>query len=282
MIENAKTIIKKAKLEKYSIPHFNINNLEWTKFILEKCNELNSPVILGVSESAIKYMGGYKVVVSLVKNLVEDLNIKIPVVIHLDHGSSIESCKKAIDSGFTSVMIDASKYDLEQNIKITKEVVEYAHKNNVTVEAEIGHIESSHNSNSNENAYAKVEDAIKLCSEANIDFLAPAIGNKHGIYQGEPKLDFQLIQDISNQTNIPLVLHGGTGIDENKLKQAINCGICKVNINTELQIVWAQAIKKYLENNIEYDPRKIISSGEYAIKQVIEQKLHILGSINKK
>lgn len=282
MIENAKKIIEKAKLEKYSIPHFNINNLEWTKFILEKCNELNSPVILGVSESAIKYMGGYKVVANLVKNLVEELNIDIPVVIHLDHGSSIESCKKAIDSGFTSVMIDASKYDLEKNIKITKEVVEYAYINNVTVEAEIGHIGSSDNSNSNEKAYAKVEDAIKLCSETKIDFLAPAIGNSHGLYKGKPNLDFMLIQDISNKTNIPLVLHGGTGIDEKLLKKSIQCGICKVNINTELQVAWSQAIKAYLKNNIEYDPRKIISSGEAAIKQVIEQKLRILGSINKK
>lgn len=278
MIVNTKEMLEEARLKKYCIPHFNINNLEWTRFILEECNNHNSPVILGVSEGAIKYMGGYKIVVDIVKDLCDYLNITIPVAIHLDHGSSIESCKEAIDNGFTSVMIDASKYDLNTNIEMTKQVVIYAKKHNVTVEAEIGHIGSE----GENNIYAEVEDATLLATQTNIDSLAPAIGNVHGIYQGEPKLDFERIKEISLSTNLPLVLHGGTGIDDNKLNQAISCGICKININTELQIVWKDAVKKFVLENETYDPRKIIKAGETAIKETIKNKLEILGSINKK
>lgn len=278
MIVNTKEMLKQARDNKYCIPHFNINNLEWARFILEECNNLNSPVILGVSEGAIKYMGGYKIVVDIIKDLCNYLNITIPVAIHLDHGSSIESCKEAIDSGFTSVMIDASKYDLNTNIEITKQVVMYAKEHNVTVEAEIGHIGGQEE----DGIYAKVEDANILARQTNIDSLAPAIGNAHGIYKGEPKLDFERIKDISLETNLPLVLHGGTGIDDDKLKQAILCGICKININTELQIVWKEAVKKFVLTNEDYDPRRIIKSGENAIKETIKNKLETLGSINKK
>lgn len=282
MIVNAKKMLEDAKVNKYAVPHFNINNLEWTRYILEECNRLKSPVILGVSEGAIRYMGGYKVVANLVKNLDEELNIQIPVAIHLDHGSSVESCKKAVDAGFTSVMIDASKYSLEENIDMTKQVVEYARIKNITIEAEIGHIGGSEDNMSSEIAYAKVDDALKLYNETKIDFLAPALGSVHGLYKGEPCLDFDKMKEISEKTNIPLVLHGGTGIDDEKLKKAIASGICKVNINTELQIAWTKAVRKFLsEDTKAYDPRTVIKSGEQSMKQAIEHKVNVLGSINR-
>lgn len=282
MIVNAKKMLEDAKVNKYAVPHFNINNLEWTRYILEECNRLKSPVILGVSEGAIRYMGGYKVVDNLVKNLDEELNIQIPVAIHLDHGSSVESCKKAVDAGFTSVMIDASKYSLEENIDMTKQVVEYARIKNITIEAEIGHIGGSEDNMSSEIAYAKVDDALSLYNETKIDFLAPALGSVHGLYKGEPCLDFDKMKEISEKTNIPLVLHGGTGIDDEKLKKAIASGICKVNINTELQIAWTKAVRKFLsEDTKAYDPRTVIKSGEQSMKQAIEHKVNVLGSINR-
>jgi len=282
MIVNAKKMLEDAKVNKYAVPHFNINNLEWTRYILEECNRLKSPVILGVSEGAIRYMGGYKVVANLVKNLDEELNIQIPVAIHLDHGSSVESCKKAVDAGFTSVMIDASKYSLEENIDMTKQVVEYARIKNITIEAEIGHIGGSEDNMSSELAYAKVDDAVKLYNETKIDFLAPALGSVHGLYKGEPCLDFDKMKEISEKTNIPLVLHGGTGIDDEKLTKAIASGICKVNINTELQIAWTKAVRKFLsEDTKAYDPRTVIKSGEQSMKQAIEHKVNVLGSINR-
>ena len=242
---------------------------------------MNSPVILGVSEGAIKYMGGYNVVSSIVKELVKSLNITIPVVLHLDHGSSVESAKLAVDNGFTSVMIDASIYDLETNIKMTNEVVEYAKKYDVTVEAEIGHIGNDDNNSFNTLAYANVEDALKLVSETSIDSLAPALGSVHGIYKGEPKLDFDKMLEISKKSNLPLVLHGGSGIEDEKIKKAISCGISKININTELQIAWSNSVRKYLNENNEYDPRKIIKSGEIDMKKVIRKKIILLGSNNK-
>jgi len=282
MIVNAKKMLEDAKVNKYAVPHFNINNLEWTRYILEECNRLKSPVILGVSEGAIRYMGGYKVVANLVKNLDEELNIQIPVAIHLDHGSSVKSCKKAVDAGFTSVMLDASKYSLEENIDMTKQVVEYARIKNITIEAEIGHIGGSEDNMSSEIAYAKVDDAVKLYNETKIDFLAPALGSVHGLYKGEPCLDFDKMKEISEKTNIPLVLHGGTGIDDEKLKKAIASGICKVNINTELQIAWTKAVRKFLsEDTKAYDPRTVIKSGEQSMKQAIEHKVNVLGSINR-
>ena len=275
MIVSTKEMLEKAFQSHSAIVQFNINNLEWTKFILEKCNEMQKPVILGVSESAIHYMGGYHVVVNMIKGLISDLNIVIPVAIHLDHGSSIESCQKAIEAGFTSVMIDASKYDIETNIKITKKVVEIAHPNKVTVE--IGRVGGVEDQTASEVYYANVEESYRLVKETNIDSLAPAVGNVHGLYKGDPKLNFELIRQISQKVKIPLVLHGGTGIDEEKIKKAISCGIAKLNINTELQVAWSNAIRKYLDENKDiYDPRKIIQSGENAIKEVIENKLHLL------
>jgi fructose-1,6-bisphosphate aldolase class II len=280
-IVNSKEMLENAKLSHYAVPHFNINNLEWTRFILEACEEEKSPVILGVSEGAIKYMGGVKVVSDMVKNLVESLNITIPVCLHLDHGSSVTSCIEAIEAGFTSVMIDASKYSLEENIELTTKVVEYAHQKNITVEAEIGHVGGEEDGVADELAYAKVEDAIKL-AQTGIDSIAPALGSVHGPYKGEPKLDFERMKEIGNLTNLPMVLHGGSGIDDAKIKKAIEAGICKLNINTELQQEWAKGVREFLStNNDVYDPRKVIKSGEKQMKNAIIEKIHLLNSNNK-
>lgn len=282
MLVNSKEVLEKAKEGKYAVPHFNINNLEWTRFILEECEKEKSPVILGVSEGAKKYMVGFHTVTEMVKAMVEELQITVPVVLHLDHGSSVASCKEAIDAGFTSVMIDASKYSVEENIQMTKEVVEYAHQKNVTVEAEIGHVGGEEDGVADELAYAKVEDAVRLAKETGIDSLAPALGSVHGIYKGEPKLDFQRMMEIKEKTNLPLVLHGGSGIPDELIKKSVTCGICKLNINTDLQIVWAKAVRSFLEENQSvYDPRKVIKAGEQAIKDKIDEKIHLLESNGK-
>lgn len=280
MLVNSKEILEKAKQGNYAVPHFNINNLEWTRYILEEMQELNSGVILGVSEGAIKYMGGVNVVTNLVKSLIKDLNIQIDVVLHLDHGSSFEICQKCIDAGFTSVMIDASHYPLLKNIEITKKVVEYAHDKNVTVEAEIGQIGGTEDGMEGKNYNAKLEDVIALVNSTHIDSVAPALGSVHGLYKGKPNLDFITMKKISENVSVPLVLHGGTGIPDNLIQEAIKNGINKININTELQIAWANEVRKFLkENETVYDPRKVISSGEKAIKNVVKEKTKLFKNI---
>jgi len=273
---NSKELLEEAKINRKTIFQLNTNNLETTKYILEKCEELKENVILGVSEGAIKYMGGYNVVYSVVKSLINDLNITIKVVLHLDHGSSFDSCRKAVDAGFTSVMIDASKHNLEENIRITSEVVKYAKLRNVTVEGEIGGIGGVEDNVASGIVYANVEDCINYCNETKIDSLAPAVGSVHGFYKEEPNLQFELIKEISLKTNIPLVLHGGTGIPNNDLLKAVDNGISKINVNTELQDSWTKGLRKFLEENKEvYDPRKIISSGEKNMKEAIQNKIEL-------
>lgn len=274
MLVNMIDMLNNAKNNNYAVAQFNINNLEWTKFILEENNKLNVPVILGVSEGAAKYMCGFKTIVNLVENLIQYLGVSIPVALHLDHGSSFEVCKEAIDAGFTSVMIDASKYELNRNIEITKKVVEYAKKYNVSVEAEVGHVGNNNGGNIEDIMYADVEDCTIFCKETQIDFLAPALGSVHGPYVGEPKLNFDRMKEISAICNIPLVLHGGSGINDELIEKAIKCGICKININTELQQAWAMGVRDGIGNNKEvYDPRKIIKFGENNLKKVIEEKI---------
>ena len=270
MLTNMKKELLNAYKNKQAIPQFNINNLEWTKFILEECQKENYPVILGVSEGAIKYMGGYNIVVNLVKSLIEDLKITIPVSIHLDHGSSLESCEKAIKAGFTSIMLDLSKEELKTNVESTKRLVELAHPN-ILVESEIGPIGTTQNNNK----YTDLESCKKL-KETNIDLLAPAIGNKHGIYDGQAELDYKLLKQIK-ELEIPLVLHGASGLKEEDIKQCIRLGIAKINFNTDLQLAWASDVKQYIkENKNVYDPRTIIKSGEQAIKRIIKEKIKLL------
>lgn len=279
MLVNMNQMLKKAKEEHYAVPHFNINNFEWAKFILEECNELNVPVILGVSEGAVKYMGSYLVVADMVKALVKSLNIKIPVCLHLDHGSSLESCISAIDAGFSSVMIDGSRLPLEENIKITKDVVSYAHERGISVEAEVGHIGTTEDNMNKEETNATFEDCQILYENTDIDALAAALGSVHGFYKKEANLDFETMELINKSLPVPLVLHGGTGISDDKIRMAISKGISKININTELQSVWSKAVRKYLlENEDVYDPRKIISSGEAAMKERISEIVTLFGT----
>lgn len=279
---NSNEILRKALEGKYAVPHFNTTNLEWTRYILEECEKLRSPVIIGASEGAIKYMGGYDVIYSIVTSLIKDLNITIPVVLHLDHGTSIESCIKAIDVGFTSVMIDASKHPLEENIKIVKEVTEYAKKHNVSVEAEVGSIGGIEDGISANIRYAKVEDCIELVNATNINSLAPALGTVHGFYTGELNLDFNRMREIKEKLNMPLVLHGGTGVSDDLIRESIRNGISKINIDTELKAAWNKAVREFISNDNEaYDPRKIIGSGESAIKEVIRNKVNLFGSNNR-
>lgn len=272
MLVNFNEMLLNAKRGHYAVPHFNINDLEWTKYILEECQELNIPVILGVSEGAAKYMGGFNTITGMVKGLMQDLNITIPVCLHVDHGQSFETCKKAIDAGFTSVMIDASRHELAENIQITKEVVEYAHERGASVEAEVGHIGGTEDNITSTATNATLEDCETLYNATGIDSLAPALGSVHGFYKGEPNLDFDTMQIINNKLPIPLVLHGGTGIPDDKIERAIASGISKININTDLQVAWSKAVREKLNSDSEvYDPRKVIGSGEQAIKTRVKE-----------
>ena len=277
MLVNGNKMLNEARNNYQVVFHFNINNLEWTRIILEKCNELSVPVILGVSEGAIKYMGGYNVVSSLVKSLINDLNIQNDVCLHLDHGSSFESCKKAIDAGFTSVMIDASKLPLEDNIRETKKVTSYAHSKDVSVEAEIGHVGGIEDDVNASILLADYDDCLYFVKETGIDSLAPAIGTVHGIYKGKLNIDYELITKLRKKLNIPLVMHGGSGLSHDVLKKAVKCGISKINVNSDLQFVWCEAIKDFIKNNPDvYDPRKIIMSGKTAMNEFIEGKINLL------
>ena len=279
MLVNFKEMLKKAKDGHYAVPHFNINDLEWTKYILEECQELNVPVILGVSEGAAKYMGGFNTISGMVKGLIEDLNITIPVCLHVDHGQSFETCKKAIDAGFTSVMIDASRHEISENIRITKEVVDYAHDRNVTVEAEVGHIGGTEDNITSEETNATLEECLIIYNNTGIDALAPALGSVHGFYKGEPNLNFERMKLINESLEIPLVLHGGSGIPDDQIKKAIECGTSKINVNTELQFAWSQDVREKLTDDFDvYDPRKIIGAGEAALKEVIDHKVALFGT----
>lgn len=277
MLVNSKAMLLKAKKNNTAVFHFNINNLEWTKYILWKCNKLKTDVILGVSESAIAYMGGEDVVYALVMALIKDLHITIDVCLHLDHGKSFESCKRCIDSGWPSVMIDASKYSYEENVALTKKVVDYAHERNVTVEAEIGHVGSIVNNACDDILLPSVSECYQFVHDTNIDSLAPSIGTVHGIYKGKLNISFSLIQELSQKLDIPLVMHGGSGLDDLTLKKAVKCGINKININSDIQYAWYKDVRNFIKNNDSvYDPRKVISSGKDAIYHVVEQKINIL------
>ena len=277
-------MLTKAKEGKYAVGQFNINNLEWTKTILETAQEQNSPVILGVSEGAAKYMGGFKTVVGMVKGLIEELNITVSVAIHLDHGQSFENCKKAIDAGFTSVMIDGSHHPIDENIKMTKEVVEYAHAHGASVEAEVGTVGGNEDGVIGGIKYADCGECVRLVKEAGVDALAPALGSVHGPYQGEPVLGFVEMKEIQEATDMPLVLHGGTGIPDEKIQKAISCGTCKINVNTECQLAFNKLLREWIadpKNEKQYDPRKILGPAAKGIKAAVAEKMAVFGSVNK-
>lgn len=282
MLVNMVEMLNKAKEGKYAVGQFNINNLEWTRRILETAQKNNAPVILGVSEGAAKYMGGFKTVVGMVKGLHEDLGITVPVAIHLDHGQSFENCKKALDAGFTSVMIDGSHHPIAENIAMTKQVVEYAHALGASVEAEVGTVGGQEDGVIGGIKYADKDECVRLVNEAGVDCLAPALGSVHGPYKGEPVLGFTEMAEIKEATNKPLVLHGGTGIPDDKIKKAISCGTCKINVNTECQLAFHKEIQKVLaENPNAYDPRKFIGPASQAISAAVEEKMNVFGCIGK-
>jgi fructose-bisphosphate aldolase, class II len=276
-------MLNKARKEGYAVGQFNINNLEFTQAILQAAEEEQSPVILGVSEGAGKYMGGFKAVVPMVKGLMESYGTTVPVAIHLDHGSSFEKCKEAVDAGFTSVMIDASSKPLEENIKITAEVVEYAHKHGASVEAELGVVGGQEDDVIAEGViYADPKECEELVKQTDIDCLAPALGSVHGPYKGEPNLGFKEMEEISKQSDLPLVLHGGTGIPTKDIQRAISLGTAKINVNTENQIASTNVIREILDNDKEvYDPRKYLGPAREAIKETVQGKMREFGSSGK-
>ncbi len=279
---NMKEMLIVAKEGKYAIGQFNINNVEWTSAILDKAEELRTPVILGVSAGASKYMGGWNTVVGIVRGLIIDHNITVPVALHLDHGSSFEMCKAAIDAGFTSVMIDGSHHPLEENIAMVKQVVDYAHLRGVSVEAELGKVGGQEDDVIAETMYADPDECIRMVKETGIDCLAPALGSVHGPYKGEPKLGFKEMELIGKTCGVPLVLHGGSGIPEDQIKRSISLGTAKINVNTESQQAWTKIVREVVKNDSDvYDPRKIIGPGKKGIANVVEEKCKIFGCINK-
>jgi len=278
-----KEMLNKGLKEGYAVGQFNINNLEWTQAILAAAEEEKSPVILGVSEGAARYMGGFSVITAIVKSLIEESKITVPVAIHLDHGSSFEKCKAAIDAGFTSVMIDASHHSFEENVAITQQVVEYAHARGISVEAELGTVGGQEDDVIADGViYADPKECQELVKRTGIDCLAPALGSVHGPYKGEPNLGFKEMEEICQTINLPLVLHGGTGIPTEHIKKSISLGTAKINVNTENQISFTRVVRESLAADAEvYDPRKFLGPGREAIKQTVIGKMREFGSSNK-
>ena len=286
MLVSAKEMLEKAKAGKYAVGQFNINNLEWTKAVLLTAQEQNSPVILGVSEGAGKYMCGYTTIVGMVKGMIENLGITVPVALHLDHGS-YEGAKKCIEAGFSSIMFDGSHYPIEENIEKTKELVETANKLGISVEAEVGSIGGEEDGVVGMGECADPEEC-KMIADLGVDMLAAGIGNIHGKYPANWQgLSFETLDAIQQLTgDMPLVLHGGTGIPDDMIKKAINLGVAKINVNTECQLVFAEATRKYIEagKDLEgkgFDPRKLLAPGSDAIKAKVIEKMELFGSVGK-
>ncbi|MDQ1143535.1 fructose-bisphosphate aldolase class II [Bacillus sp. SORGH_AS 510] len=276
-------MLNKAKAEGYAVGQFNLNNLEFTQAILQAAEAEKSPVILGVSEGAARYMSGFKTVVKMVEGLMEDLKITVPVAIHLDHGSSFDKCKEAIDAGFTSVMIDASHHPFEENVETTKKVVDYAHSKGVSVEAELGTVGGQEDDVVAEGViYANPQECVELVKRTGIDCLAPALGSVHGPYKGEPNLGFAEMEEIGKATGLPLVLHGGTGIPTKDIQRSVSLGTAKINVNTENQIASAKTVREVLAAKPnEYDPRKYLGPARDAIKETVIGKMREFGSSNR-
>ena len=286
MLVSATEMLKKAKAGHYAVGQFNINNLEWTKAVLLTAQELNSPVILGVSEGAGKYMTGFGTVAAMVKAMDEELGITVPVALHLDHGT-YEGCYKCIKAGFTSIMFDGSHYDIEENIAKTKELVNVAHAMGMSIEAEVGSIGGEEDGVIGMGECAD-PDECKAIANLGVDMLAAGIGNIHGKYPSNwAGLSFDTLDAIQKKTGImPLVLHGGTGIPADMIKKAIDLGVSKINVNTECQLSFAEATRKYVEagKDLEgkgFDPRKLLAPGTEAIKATVKEKMELFGSVGK-
>ena len=286
MLVSAKEMLDKAKAGHYAVGQFNINNLEWTKSILLTAQELNSPVILGVSEGAGKYMTGFKTVAAMVKAMIEELNITVPVALHLDHGS-YEGCLKCVEAGFSSIMFDGSHYPIDENVAKTTELVQLAHDKGISIEAEVGSIGGEEDGVVGMGECADPNEC-KSIADLGIDMLAAGIGNIHGKYPANwAGLSFETLDAIQQLTgDMPLVLHGGTGIPDDMIKKAISLGVAKINVNTECQLSFADATRKYIEagKDLEgkgFDPRKLLAPGAEAIKATVKEKMELFGSVNK-
>jgi 6-phospho-5-dehydro-2-deoxy-D-gluconate aldolase len=277
-----KEMLLKAKEGNYAVGQFNINSLQWAQAILQAAEEEHSPVILAASDRLVDYLGGFKTIAAMVKALVEEMSITVPVALHLDHGMSFDRCKQAIDAGFTSVMIDGSHYSIEENIAMTKQVVDYAHSKQVSVEAEVGTVGGMEDGLIGGVKYADPNECLRIVEEAGIDALAAALGSVHGPYQGEPKLGFEEMKQISELTGIPLVLHGGSGIPDYQIKKAIELGHAKINVNTECLQAWTQAVRDLLNSDSKvYDHRAITTPGKEAIIAVVKGKMREFNTSNK-
>ena len=286
MLVSAKEMLEKAKAGHYAVGQFNINNLEWTKSILSVAQEMNSPVILGVSEGAGKYMTGYKTVVGMVKGMLEEMNITVPVALHLDHGS-YEGCLKCIEAGFSSVMFDGSHYPIEENIAKTKELVAICNEKGLSLEAEVGSIGGEEDGVVGAGECADPNEC-KAIADLGVTMLAAGIGNIHGKYpENWQGLSFETLDAVQQKTGVmPLVLHGGTGIPEDMIKKAINLGVAKINVNTECQLSFAAATREYIEAGKDlqgkgFDPRKLLAPGAEAIKATVREKIELFGSANR-
>jgi len=283
---SAKEMLIKAHKEGYGIAQININNLEWIKATLEAVQQLQSPVILGVSEGAAKYMGGYKNVMSMVRELIAFLGVTVPVAVHLDHGT-YEGAIKALDAGFTSIMFDGSHYPFAENLEKTKEIVAMCHAKGVSVEAEVGSIGGEEDGVVGMGEIADPEECRQIAA-TGVDMFAAGIGNIHGMYPSDWKgLNFVVLAQVQKVTGgVPLVLHGGSGIPDDMVKKAISLGVSKINVNTECQIAFANATREYILAGLDlkgkgFDPRKLLKPGTEAIKQVIRTKFQLFGSVNK-
>ena len=286
MLVSATEMLKKAKEGHYAVGHFNINNLEWTKSIILTAQELNSPVILGVSEGAGKYMTGFKTVATMVKAMDEELGITVPVALHLDHGT-YEGCYKCIKAGFTSIMFDGSHYPIEENVAKTKELVNVAHALGLSIEAEVGAIGGEEDGVIGAGECADPNEC-KMIADLGVDMLAAGIGNIHGKYPANwAGLSFETLDAVQQKTGaMPLVLHGGTGIPDDMIKKAITLGVSKINVNTECQLVFQEATRKYIEEGKDlqgkgFDPRKLLAPGAQAICDKVKEKMELFGSVNK-
>lgn len=286
MLVSASKMLRDAKDGQYAVGQFNINNLEWTKAILLTAQENNSPVILGVSEGAGKYMGGYNTIMGMVNGMIKDLNITVPVAVHLDHGS-YEGAKKVIEAGFSSVMFDGSHYPIDENIAKTKEIIEIARAKGISVEAEVGSIGGEEDGVVGTGEIADPQEC-KAIADLGVDMLAAGIGNIHGTYpENWQGLDFDALAAIKDAVgDMPLVLHGGTGIPEEMIKKAIALGVAKINVNTEKQLTFTAATRKYFEEGKDlkgkgFDPRKVLAPGFEAIKKTVKEKMELFGSVNK-
>ncbi|MBQ7669409.1 MAG: class II fructose-1,6-bisphosphate aldolase [Clostridia bacterium] len=286
MLVSAKEMLEKAKAGHYAVGQFNINNLEWTKAVLQTAEELKSPVILGVSEGAGKYMCGFKTVADMVKAMIESLGITVPVALHLDHGT-YEGCLKCIEAGFSSIMFDGSHYPIDENVAKTKELVKITREKGMSIEAEVGSIGGEEDGVIGMGECAD-PDECKMVADLGVTMLAAGIGNIHGKYpENWPGLSFETLDAIQQKTGVmPLVLHGGTGIPADMIKKAISLGVSKINVNTECQLSFAAATRKYIEEGKDlvgkgFDPRKLLAPGTEAIKETVKEKMELFGSVGK-